>query len=398
MQSYKVAAEIGEGRQVAEALLQVGGAYLRLVTDTVKHPSTINIFYEEARYMPVVDIPAGRQARLYKAIGYLHRSADSAKKIGVPLIVQDCYEQLAKAYQLTGNYKKALEYANALRLVKDSLFSADNNNKIAALESKRKEFQDSLKDAVKIKERQVLEQNHSNYVYASVAVVVLLLGFTFFLTRNNKLLSKERKKSDNLLLNILPEEVAMQLKEKGSATAKQFDNVTVLFSDFVDFTKASQHMSPQVLVEELDTCFKKFDEIVSKHNIEKIKTIGDAYLACAGLPTTDTMHAQHAVQAAIEINKFMDERYAKLGTRTFQVRLGLHSGSVVAGIVGNIKFAYDIWGDTVNTAARMEQNSEPGKVNISETTYELVKDKFGCEYRGEIDAKGKGQLKMYYVK
>lgn len=207
----------------------------------------------------------------------------------------------------------------------------------------------------------------------------------------------EKKKSDDLLRNILPEEVAQELKDKGFSEAKLFDNVTVLFADFVDFTKAGEAMQPQELVNELHICFKTFDEIISRHGIEKIKTIGDAYLAVSGLPAADTRHAENIVSAAIEINRFMGQRQQELGNRSFRVRIGIHSGSVVAGIVGVKKFAYDIWGDTVNTAARMEQRSEPGKINISQTTYELVKDKFTCEYRGEIDAKNKGMLKMYFV-
>ena len=156
-------------------------------------------------------------------------------------------------------------------------------------------------------------------------------------------------------------------------------------------------MTPQNLIDELHTCFKSFDEIIGRYNIEKIKTIGDAYLAVSGLPVSDPAHAEHIVRAAIEIRDFMDSRYTRLGDRTFEVRVGIHTGSVIAGIVGVKKFAYDIWGDTVNTAARMEQNSTAGKINISETTYELIKDKFPCVYRGEIDAKNKGQMKMYFV-
>ncbi len=207
----------------------------------------------------------------------------------------------------------------------------------------------------------------------------------------------QKKRSDTLLLNILPAEVAEELKETGSASAKLFDNVTVLFTDFVNFTNASERMSPQELIDELDTCFKAFDEITTRYKIEKIKTIGDAYLAVAGLPSPDPEHAEHSLRAAMEITAFMRERAAKPGNQTFEIRIGIHTGSVVAGIVGVKKFAYDIWGDTVNTAARMEQNSEAGKINISQTTCELVKDKFNCEYRGEIEAKGKGMMKMYYV-
>ena len=194
------------------------------------------------------------------------------------------------------------------------------------------------------------------------------------------------------MLNILPGEVAEELKLKGTTTARQFDNVTVPFTDFVNFTKAGERKGPQELVNELHACFKAFDDISGKYKIEKIKTVGDAYLAVAGLPIPDPEHAINAVRAAIEINRFMMERKQKLEDVTFEIRIGLHSGSAVAGIVGVKKYAYDIWGDTVNTAARMEQNCEPGKINISQTTYELVKDIFNCEYRGEIDAKGKGQL------
>ena len=208
---------------------------------------------------------------------------------------------------------------------------------------------------------------------------------------------KERRKSEKLVLNILPAEVAAELKEKGYSAARHFNDVTVMFTDFVSFTTASERLGPQELVDELHACFKVFDDIMLSNHVEKIKTIGDAYLAVSGLPAADPDHAKNVVNAANEIAAFMRDRYAKMGDRTFQVRLGIHSGNVVAGIVGTRKFAYDIWGDTVNIAARMEQNSEPGRINISETTYHLVKDKFDCEYRGEIEAKNKGHLKMYFA-
>lgn len=210
-------------------------------------------------------------------------------------------------------------------------------------------------------------------------------------------LKVEKKKSDDLLRNILPEEVANELKNKGFSEARLFDNVTVLFADFVDFTKAGEALTPQELVNELHACFKGFDEIISKYNIEKIKTIGDAYLAVSGLPAADQQHAINVVKASLEIDAFMKRRQAELGSKTFSMRVGIHSGSVVAGIVGVKKFAYDIWGDTVNTAARIEQSSEPGRINISGATYELLHGQFSCEYRGEIEAKNKGLLKMYYV-
>jgi class 3 adenylate cyclase len=210
-------------------------------------------------------------------------------------------------------------------------------------------------------------------------------------------LKAEKKKSDDLLLNILPEEIAEELKNKGTSEAKYFDHVSVLFTDFVDFTKAGERMTPQELVDELHTCFKAFDEICAKYNIEKIKTIGDAYLAVCGLPIAQPDHALNVTKAAIEIRQFIAARRQQMPEKSFNIRIGIHSGAVVAGIVGVKKFAYDIWGDTVNTGARMEQNSEPGKINISESTYQLVKDKFNCTFRGQISAKNKGELNMYFV-
>lgn len=210
-------------------------------------------------------------------------------------------------------------------------------------------------------------------------------------------LKTAKHKSDELLLNILPSEVAEELKEKGHTEARLFNNVSVLFTDFVGFTKAGERMSPQELVDELHVCFRTFDEIISKYRIEKIKTIGDAYLAVAGLPATDEQHALNVTRAALEIQAFMKERKSRLGDKTFEIRIGIHSGSVVAGIVGIKKFAYDIWGDTVNTAARMESSSEAGRVNVSEPTYMLIKERFECTYRGMIDAKNKGEMNMYFV-
>lgn len=207
----------------------------------------------------------------------------------------------------------------------------------------------------------------------------------------------EKKKSDELLLNILPQEVAEELKERGTTEAKYFDHVSVLFTDFVDFTKAGERLSPQELVDELHTCFKAFDQIISKYEIEKIKTIGDAYLAVCGLPHAVEEHAIKTVSAAIEIRDFMVARKKEFPNKSFDVRIGIHSGPVVAGIVGVKKFAYDIWGDTVNTAARMESSSEADKINISHYTYELIKDHFECSYRGMVTAKNKGELRMYFV-
>ncbi len=300
---------------------------------------------------------------------------------------------LADAYELHGDIKSAYASYKQFVAAKDSIFNTENNIKITNLETRRDL---ALKDKqIQIDRLEVAKkQDERIYFISGMAALVLVMGFIF---RSNKLLSKEKKRSDDLLLNILPSEVAEELKDTGMARARHFANVTVLFTDFVNFTNAGVRMTPQALVDELHACFRAFDQIIDKYDIEKIKTIGDAYLAVAGLPVADPAHAANIVRAAQEITHFMEERYARLGDSTFQVRVGIHSGSVVAGIVGVKKFAYDIWGDTVNTAARLEQSSEPGRINISETTYALVKDTFNCAYRGEVEAKGKGVMKMYYV-
>ena len=239
--------------------------------------------------------------------------------------------------------------------------------------------------------------NYSNIIFCFMFLATWGIFITIAIHRSEAILVEEKKRSDDLLLNILPAEVAEELKEKGSAAAKYFDNVTVMFTDFVNFTNVSERMTPQELIDELDTCFKAFDGIIGKYSIEKIKTIGDAYLAVAGLPKADDLHAVHTIRAAMEINEFMNARKKLMGEQTFDIRVGIHTGSVVAGIVGVKKFAYDIWGDTVNVAARMEQNSEKGRVNISGITYDIVKSRFNCEYRGKIIAKNKGELDMYFV-
>lgn len=245
--------------------------------------------------------------------------------------------------------------------------------------------------------KQILEQQNDSLERQVAQRTAEVVAQKERIEKQHDELKIEKKKSDDLLRNILPEEVAEELKEKGRTEARLFDNVTVLFADFVDFTKAGESMSPQQLVNELHTCFKAFDEIIGKYNIEKIKTIGDAYLAVCGLPLPDERHAENTVRAAIEIRDFMETRRSNKAVTSFEIRVGIHSGPVVAGIVGVKKFAYDIWGDTVNTAARMEQSGTAGNINISGTTYELIKDSFVCKFRGDIAAKNKGTLKMYYV-
>ena len=213
-------------------------------------------------------------------------------------------------------------------------------------------------------------------------------------------LNKEKQESESLLLNILPYEVAAELKSTGTAKTKLYESITVLFTDFKDFTIIGEQMSAEKLVSELNYCFSAFDKIIQRYGVEKIKTIGDSYMCAGGLSERSGANAVDVVNAGIEMRDFMHaynkDKISK-GELQFEVRVGIHTGPVVAGIVGIKKFAYDIWGDTVNVASRMETGGEVDKVNISGTTYELVKKYFNCTYRGKIEARNKGKIDMYFV-
>ncbi len=209
-----------------------------------------------------------------------------------------------------------------------------------------------------------------------------------------------REKSEQLLLNILPEATAEELLDKGYATPKNYDMVSILFADIKGYTKISEKVSSDALVSDLNYCFTAFDGIVSRNKLEKIKTIGDAYMCAGGVPAENDTNPVDAVRTALEfqefVQKWMTEKEAK-GMETWQLRVGIHTGPVTTGVLGKTKFAYDMWGDSVNVASRIETHSEPGRVTISSTTYELVKDHFNCTYRGKIDVKNKGKIDMYTV-
>lgn len=259
-----------------------------------------------------------------------------------------------------------------------------------------------------------LAQERSDYlrnILALLAAFVLVLAGLFYvrfrakkrtaneLAEKNVLIEEEKKRSDNLLLNILPPAIAQELRARNKVAARKYDQATVMFTDFIGFTNVAERLSPEQLVEELDFCFSNFDRIIGQYRIEKIKTVGDAYICASGLSDMNASPSD-MVKAALEIQDFLlhvkAERQSQ-GLPYFEARLGIHTGPVVAGVVGAKKFAYDIWGDTVNTAARMEESSEPGRVNVSENTYLLAKYEFEWQYRGKIAAKNKGQMDMYYV-
>jgi adenylate cyclase len=345
-----------------------------------------------------------KQKKYKEASLYLNNALSMSIKTGSLEHIKYSFENWAKLDSARGNYKSAFEHYKLAIVYRDSLLNKENSKKTVQQQMQydfdKKEAaqkaEQEKKDALSLKELQKQKLVRDGFI-GGFAFVLVFAG-VFFIQRNK--IKKGKRRSDELLLNILPEEVAEELKSKGSADAKQFDEVTVMFTDFKGFTQISEKLTPAELVAEIHTCFKAFDNIITKYNIEKIKTIGDAYMCAGGLPVANKTNATDVVNAAIEIQQFMQQHLLQRkreGKEVFEIRIGIHSGPVVAGIVGVKKFAYDIWGDTVNIASRMESSGEAGKVNISGSTFELVKDKFYCAHRGKIQAKNKGEIDMYFV-
>lgn len=338
------------------------------------------------------------------AISYLSEAMDTFRKLKNLSKLELYSKYLSDAYDINGQAEKAYITYKEYIVYRDSVYDKTKRDEFT---NKQSEYEYSKKEAL-LKATQQLEisreQTIRNFSFAGIGIfffVALGAGYGYVRKRkDNSIIEKEKKRSDDLLLNILPYEVAEELKDKGEASAKYYEQVSIIFTDFEEFTRLSENMTPSEVIAQLNYCFKAFDRIITKYNIEKIKTIGDAYMAVSGLPNPDTDHALNAVKAALEMRDFIasyNEQCKKEGKVYFGMRIGINSGDVVAGIVGIKKFAYDIWGDAVNVASRMETNGKIGKVNVSETTYDLVRNEVDAEYRGEIEVKGKGIVKMYYV-
>jgi adenylate cyclase len=329
-----------------------------------------------------------------------------AQEINYPRTVRDVAHRLLERYAEMGEYKSALNMMIILTKAEKRLNSIDNKKAIlrheinAEFEKKRALMELEQQQKEELTQAEIRRQKILRNASLGGLGVTMLFGLVVFNQRNK--IKKGKAKSDELLLNILPSEVAEELKMNGTAEAKNFDNVSILFTDFKEFTQKSSELSASELVEEINVCFKAFDQIIEKYGIEKIKTIGDAYMAAGGLHIPRTSEPKDVVMAGLEMQVFMSRRKEereKVGLTSFEMRAGIHTGPVVAGIVGVKKFQYDIWGDTVNTASRMESNGEEGKVNISNNTYELIKgdSSFSFESRGKIDVKGKGEMDMFFV-
>ncbi len=410
-QSGPVFKRLGFTEGIAMTIGNTGIAYAlqgkdELAKDEINH--AINMFEKMEKYYPIT-IFLTYMSDLYlsqneweTALAYAQRSLELAEKYGLKDEISKAYLQLSELHEKSGDLGTSLNFFKNYTAYKDSVIN------IAAVEQMadvRTDFEISQKQ-LEVDLLSEQKRNQSIVVIATIIALLLIMALAIGLFRRNKfiektkkLIEKEKDRSDKLLLNILPEQTAQELKKYGKVDAKKFESVSVLFTDFKGFTKLSEDLSPEDLVRSVDFYYKKFDSIIKNYGLEKIKTIGDAYMAAGGLPFASEDHATKLVTAALEIADFVKEakETSTNNEQRFDIRIGIHSGPVVAGVVGTYKFVYDIWGDTVNIASRMESTSLPGKVNISESTYELIKDEFECEYRGEIQAKNKGKLKMYFA-
>jgi adenylate cyclase len=328
------------------------------------------------------------------AMEYALRSLQLSEIHGLKEQISNANLKLSELYEKSGNTEASLKYYKNHIAFRDSVNNLMSIQKMADL---RTDFEVAQKQA----EVDLLNQGKKNQkiVMISLIVIVILgaiiMGTLYWYYKN---IQREKKRSENLLLNILPFETAQELKLNGKVEPIKIDKVTVLFTDFVEFSVLAKNIESKNLVNRIDDYFKAFDEIISKYGLEKIKTIGDSYMCAGGLPTPDENHVVNMAKAAIEIRDFVaSEKNKNNELPKFDVRIGLHTGDVVAGIVGLKKWQYDIWGDTVNIASRMESASKPGKINISETTYNEIKSEFNCEYRGEIEMKNRGIMKMYFL-
>lgn len=344
-----------------------------------------------------------------KALNSYKEAENLALKMGVVGELKDIYGGMSHLFREKKDFANAYKYQSLFVQQKDSLFNLETDDKIRGLQF---DFElDKKQDQISLLEKEAeLQQNISTrqkyLVYAAsvISILILLLALgTYrryrYIQKTNSVIEDEKNRSENLLQNILPHETALELKKYGKVKAKKFEAVTVMFTDFKGFTQKSASLSPEQLVESVDYYFSKFDLVMEKFGLEKIKTIGDAYMCAGGLPFPKEDHGKNVLLAAFEILHIMKEAKEKEddSIANFDIRIGINTGPVVAGVVGTKKFAYDIWGDTVNVAARMESSSEPMKINVSEHTYSLIKDVFDCSYRGKIDVKNKGIMSMYFV-
>jgi class 3 adenylate cyclase/tetratricopeptide (TPR) repeat protein len=344
-----------------------------------------------------------------RAIDYYLKALELAGQTGVLENQRDGYLGLSKSYEGLSDFRNAYaaqrQYSERLDSLKTEDYAKDMSNLRVQFDLENAERENELlKTRNTLNEIQIEQAKRDEQLYLIIMglFLAIIAGFVFqyfYIRRTNRRLAFERNRSEQILLNILPKETADELKVNGFVKTRELDQVTVLFTDFKAFSTIAERISAEELIRSVDFYFKAFDEITERNNVEKIKTIGDAYMCAAGLPHPTKTHAHDAFRAAREILQFVKdtELSPPKGIYPFRIRIGLNTGPVVSGVVGTRKFAYDIWGNTVNIAARMESGSIAGKINVSENTYQLLKDDYEFTYRGEVEVKNGLILKMYFA-
>jgi class 3 adenylate cyclase/tetratricopeptide (TPR) repeat protein len=338
-----------------------------------------------------------------QAIESFDQAQALAREISANFELRDAYEGLAKMHASTSDYRNAYKYQVLLTDIREVLYLSSNDNLI---KQQQLGF-DLVKKQGELEVQKLAMEKQKIVKNAFLAGLILIVIIAIIILRNylnkvkvNRILDKQKAQIENLLLNILPAEVAKELQDHGAATPRDYQSVSVLFTDFKDFTKIAEGLHPNDLVTELNEYFQEFDSIVERNNLEKIKTIGDSYMCAGGIPTENSTHPVNVVMAGLEMQEFMRAKNTgriEKGLLPWGLRVGIHTGPLVAGVVGRKKYAYDIWGNTVNIASRMESNGDIGKVNISAATFELIRNDFNCTYRGKISAKNVGEIDMYFV-
>jgi len=343
---------------------------------------------------------------LNKAEQNLFQALSIALDIKAKYIIEASYFCLSKLYDKKGNPDIALDYHQKMFDINQEIFNEQVRDKIAMLQTRYETEKKDQEIELLVKERNINEltiekqQNLRNFLIVLIFLVIIIAIIMYISyrqkRRDNLIIAHEKAKSDNLLMNTFPLRIANDLKETGTTEPELFKDVTVYFSDIVGFTVASAKLTPKKLINELNEIFTAFDEIIEKYQCERIKTIGDAYLAVGGMNRNNTSPAINIVRAALAHLEYLKKRNESSNIK-WQIRIGIHTGDVIGGVVGIKKYIYDVFGDTINLAARMEQYSDALKINISEDTYQYIKQNFKCIERDGIVVKGKGVMKMYFV-
>jgi len=345
-----------------------------------------------------------KTGRTELALNYYQQAKSYAENMDdINVELKDLYKDMALAFSNGKDFSNAFLYQTFYSDLKDTLYNIETKKKLNQLQF---DFELSKKESeLSLKEASIKSERQARIGITIGLVLILLIAFIIYRSylqkaKTNKILDKQKVQIEHLLLNILPKEVVYELQTTGESAPRHFEEVSVLFSDFKGFTAIADKTAPGDLVEELNKCFMAFDNIMEKYGLERIKTIGDSYMCAGNIPSPTPDHTYKMIKAAMDMQDFMAKHNtgrAEKGMELLEIRIGVHTGPVVAGVVGKKKYAYDIWGSTVNIASRMESNGAPGRVNITAQTYEMIKDRFDCSHRGKIHVKNLGELDMYFV-